>query len=60
MAAPIIENNINESKDLRRVFLMANDNSRKFKQNQMMFCICLLYTSPACCYDVTSESKVLD
>ena len=24
---------------LSRVFYMANDNSRKFKQNQMMFCI---------------------
>ena len=24
---------------LTRVFSMANDNSRKFKQNQMMFCI---------------------
>ena len=25
---------------LTRVFLMANDNSCKFKQNQIMFCIC--------------------
>ena len=34
---------------LTRVFLMANDNSRKFKQNQKIICIqlwfCLLYTS---------------